>query len=222
MAFSFDRNVAKVGNPTGVKLPIDQTTGLISPISPENTVRGMGAKTSGEVDQWVFGAGAGPAFTFEAFERRLRVRPSVEWMRQEIRVSGVLNKTFQTDTGETAAQQPGDPTTGPTTQQFPADFLDPITIRSQDTQFFNGIGPGLELEMDAARAGPVMLSLFLSGQAYKMLGDLSVHLEGQSVVPAQAPYTDEDQSVNAGFDFHLHSWAYHGGLGLRFRWLPGD
>jgi hypothetical protein len=101
-------------------------------------------------------------------------------------------------------------------------FLDPITVRARDTQVFNGIGAGLELEMDAARAGPVMLSLFLGGQTYKMLGDLDVNLVGTSVVPAQPPYTTTDQTVSANFDFHIHSWSYRGGVGLRFRWLPED
>ena len=55
-----------------------------------------------------------------------------------------------------------------------------------------------------------------------MLGNLDVNLTGQTVVPVQAPYTTQEQTVEANFDFHIHSWAYHGGAGLRFRWLPED
>src|SRR5262249_33135129 len=173
MAVSFDRNVAKQGSPTGAVIPV-------SPLAPEVETRGLGAKTSGQVERWVFGAGAGPAFTFEAFERRMRVRPSVEWMREQIQVSGVLNKAYQVDTGQTFGNDVGARGSGPLTQQINAQYLDPITIRARQVQPFSGIGPGLELEMDAGHAGPVMLSLFLGGPAYRMLGDLHLQCTGQT------------------------------------------
>jgi len=216
LAFSFDRNVAKQGTPTGAVIPV-------GPITPEVEVRGTGAKTSGEVQTPLYSAGAGPAFTFEFLERRMRLRPSFEWMREEIQVSGVLNKTFQVDTGQQQSIQVGaGGANRPLSPLVNAVYLNQIEVRAQDTQAFNGIGGGLELEMDAARAGPVVLSLFLGGQAYKMLGNLDVNLTGQTVVPVQAPYTTQEQTVEANFDFHIHSWAYHGGAGLRFRWLPED
>ena len=219
LAFAFDRNVAKQGTPTGAVIPV-------GPITPEVEIRGLGSKTSGQVKTLVYGAGGGPAFTFEAFERRLRVRPSVEWMRQEMQVSGVMNKAFQADTGQQQGLDPGLPGGG-LTPLLNAVYLQPITLRARDTHVYHGIGPGLEVEMDAARAGPVVLSLFLGGTAYRMLGDLDVHLQANGVVPAQTGpqgqvFTATDQPISADFDFNIHSWAYRGGVGMRFRWLPED
>jgi hypothetical protein len=104
----------------------------------------------------------------------------------------------------------------------PAVYLPTIELASEDTLTTYGIGPGLELEMDAARAGPFVLSVFLGGQAYRMLGDRDVNLMDSAMVdvPDQNPNTPATQEVSAKWDFHKHAWSYRGGLGLRFRWLP--
>jgi hypothetical protein len=207
-AFSFDRNTAKEGIPGDVEFP---APGLRF---GEGEIKGIGSKTSGEVQTLVLSAGLGTAFTLDAFERRLRIKPSLEWMRQEIKVSGQMVRVYRKDTGTG---------TGTGTPQPAASFFlqEPIDLQTDDTLPFHGIGPGLEVEMDAGRAGPVVLSLFLSGQAYYMLGDREVHLTGTDQItdPAMVPNT---QSVSADFDFNIHQWSYQGGLGIRFRWVPED
>jgi hypothetical protein len=208
-AFSFDRNTAKEGIPGEVEYPAPAAR------VGEGEIKGIGSKTSGEVQTLVLSAGLGTAFTLDAFERRLRIKPSVEWMRQQIKVSGRMVRVYRNDTG-TNGNSPSD------THPAASFFLDePIDIQASDTRPFHGIGPGLEVEMDAGRAGPVVLSVFVAGQAYYMLGDRKVHLTGSDTItdPSMVPNT---QTVSADFDFNIHQWSYQGGLGLRFRWVPED
>jgi hypothetical protein len=215
-AFSFTRNVAKEGIPGAIQFP---TQGLDANGQPEGLslaneaeLKGIGSRTSGEVKHPVFSAGFGTAFTLDALERRLRIKPSFEWMRQEIEVTGELVRLYRKDTGRSQ---------GPLLPPESFFLEEPIHLQASDTRAFHGIGPGLEVEMDAGRAGPVALTLFVSGQAYYMLGDLDVHLlESQEISdPSMVPNT---QTVSADFDFNLHQWSYQGGLGIRFRWLPED
>jgi hypothetical protein len=67
-----------------------------------------------------------------------------------------------------------------------------------------------------------MLSVFVGGQAYRMLGDRDVNLMDSAMVdvPDDNPSTPATQEVSAKWEFHKHAWSYRGGLGLRFRWLP--
>ena len=218
LAFAFDRPVALASVPNDVVFPTPR------PVNTEILVKGVGARTSGEVQTLLLSGGIGAAFTVDAWERRLRIKPSFEYMREEIQVSGRLTRGFRKDTGlfrnQNFGRPPGGPgNTGPVDQ--PALFLAPINIEAEETKPFHGIGPGLELEMDAARAGPLMLSVFLTGRAYKMLGDLALDIEGSDTITDPA-LVGGTQTVSAQFKFNIHSWSYLGGLGLRFRWLPED
>jgi hypothetical protein len=234
-AFSFVRNVAKEGVPGGIEYPSPQRVNSSDPNSPigppdlppgstliktapnttEGSIPGIGSSTAGEVQTLVASAGLGVAFTIDAMERRIRIKPSVEYMREEIEVTGRLVRAYQVDTGLLKDAVPGAPLINGV-------YLDTIDLQAAKTRPFYGIGPGLEIEMDAARGGPVVLSLFASGQAYYMLGDLDVHMRAEQDVLADGTYVVTDQTVDADWDFHIHQWAYRGGVGLRFRWLPED
>jgi hypothetical protein len=228
LAFAFDRDVAKEGVPNGVgtieppsnpslnpPLPPGSEGVLLFPQNPlvsEAAIIGQGSKTSGEVNTLIASAGVGVAFTVDALERRLRIRPSIEWMRQEIDVTGRVVRVYRADTGLNIAGLP----------QVNSVMLAPIDMDAEKARHFYGLGPGLEVEMDAARAGPLMLSLFASGQAYRMLGDTEVQMRASQDVEADGTYVLTDQTVEAEWSFHVHDWAYRGGVGLRFRWLPED
>jgi hypothetical protein len=233
-AFAFERSVAKEGVPAGLKfpsptrvdptdpnspiappaLPPDSELVLSGPLVTEGQIQGIGSETTGTVQSVVGSAGFGAAFTVDVGERRLRIKPSVEWMREEIEVRGKLIRAYQVDSGSLLNAAAG-------VVNVNSVYL-PIDLRNSKTRPFNGIGPGLEIEMDAARTGPIVLSLFASGQAYKMLGDRDVELGAQTTIEADGTYILTDQVVGADWDFHIHSWSYQGGVGLRFRWLPED
>jgi len=215
LGFAFDRNVAKEGVPDGAEIP-----NPVPPVYTEGQVKGVGSKTAGEVKTLIFSGGLGTALNIEMWERPLRIKPSFEFIRQEVNVTGRLTRAFRKNTGLRQTFLTNPPAAPLFTTPAAAAFI-PIDLEASETKTYYGIGPGLELEMDAARAGPVMLTVFLSGQAYKMLGDPDVQLQASQVIndPALVP---NNQTVSASFDFTLHSWAYRGGVGLRFRWLPED
>jgi hypothetical protein len=206
LAFSQVRSVGREGVPDGASFPPPGETEL--PIEAE--VNGIGSITTAEVKTLLVSGGLGVAFTVDAWERRLRIKPSFEYMREKIEVTGKLIRAFRQDTGRT----------GP--PLIPSVFLPTIELESKDELTSYGIGPGLELEMDAGRAGPIMFSVFVSGQAYRMLGDRDVNLQQteQIQVPDENPTTPAVQDVSAEWTFHKHAWSYRGGLGVRFRWLP--
>jgi hypothetical protein len=220
LGFSVTRSVGREGIPETVEFPPEALT----PFPSEVEVKGVGSKTETEVKTLLVSGGMGVAFTLDAWDRRLRIKPSFEYMRETIKVSGRLTRAFRQDTG-LSAQPVRNPNPPPAFILLPAIsdvWLPPIQLESSDEITNYGIGPGLEVEMDTARAGPVMLSIFVSGQAYRMLGKRDLELEdtAEVQVPDDNASTPATQTVSAEWDFHKHAWSYRGGLGVRFRWLP--
>jgi hypothetical protein len=185
-SFGFTRDVAKEGSPD----TMEAAPGVA--FLQEQAILGQGSETSAEVKPLLVTAGAGVAFTVDAWGRRFRIKPSFEYLREEIEVKGTVNRAVKIN----------DPATSI------ADFR-LIELRGSTRDYFHGIGPGLELEADAARTGPVMLTLFVAGKAYAFLGDLEMTT------------SDSDADGNtAHWRFEKNRWAFKGGVGLRFRWLP--
>ena len=46
-------------------------------------MNGQGSRAKLQVRRWVFGAGAGVAFTASVFDRTLRLKPSIEYFRRK-------------------------------------------------------------------------------------------------------------------------------------------
>jgi len=217
-SFSFQWSVAKQGAPA-------KMGSMTQPLgTSEGRIDGQGSETQSQLDTWVYGAGLGAAFTFNLGERRLRIKPSAEYTQYDTTVTGALNRAYTIDNGRSATNNSGPavqnffPGTYPEYPSLPVQFL-PVVVSASKTQTYHGIGPGLELEMDAARAGPIMLALFLQGQAYYMLDNNDVTFTGRTTLTD--PHVQPNpQTVDAQFSYHQHTWTYSGGLGLRFRWNP--
>jgi len=184
-SFGFDYDVAKEGTP-GALVPPTQPT-------QESAVPGQGSVTSAELELLVVTAGAGLAFTLEGFGQRFRIKPSFEYLREEIEVKGQVSRAMALSTGPTTDYRL-------------------IEMSGRDSKTYHGIGPGLELEMDTRRAGPFMLTLFLSGQAYHLLGDREIAFSSS--------YSDAIGTESATWTFEPDPWAFRGSVGLRFRWIP--
>ena len=132
------------------------------------------------------------AFTLEWGERRIRIKPSVEWMREKIETTGEVRRAVP------LVGVPGDP----------SDFRE-IVLSGSDSKVYHGIGPGLEVETEPVRPGPFMMTVYLSAQAYSFLGDLDI------------TFSDVNEFGEfADWKFEKNRWAYRGGVGLRFRWQP--
>jgi hypothetical protein len=190
-SFAFTRDVAKEGSPGEFEV----SPNVVYPT--QETIRGQGSATTAEVKPLLISAGAGVAFTVDAWERRLRVKPSVEYMREEIEATGVLHR---------AARTRVDPP--PTVDEFPEGFR-LIELSGDKKQVFHGIGPGLEIEADTGRAGPLILTVYLAGQAYAFLGDLEMEFSDTN-----------EYGETATWRFEKDRWGYRAGVGVRFRWVP--
>ena len=75
------------------------------------------------------------------------------------------------------------------------------------------------MELDTARIGPFMLSLFTSGRGVKVLGDRKVEWSASTTVtnPAMIPNTT---TFDAQWEFEKKPWIFGGSVGFRFRWVP--
>ena len=188
VAFDSDRRLALEGNPGPLVFP------SISGLTPIAAVKGQGSSTRSKLEPLLVTAGAGLSFEFSLWGRALRLKPSFEYFRQEMKITSLLSS---------------------------AETLQPngicpcrsVSLAATDKQVSHGIGPGLELELDAARAGPVALTLFVSTQAYRLLNGrtLHAHREGTWTTGQPASVTGEAR---------LAPWVYRAGVGLRLRWAP--
>jgi hypothetical protein len=189
-AFSASYSVAREGAPGELIVPPN--------VRNEQLVQGQGSDARVEVKPLVVSAGLGVAFTVDAWERRLRIKPSFEYLRETIELTGVVDRAANTFDGQNRS-------------------VTLIRMSGSAEETYHGIGPGLELEMDTVRTGPLMLTLFLSGQAYRFLGHRPI------VATDSFEIDDQElgqQTVNARWTFDKDAWGGRVALGLRFRWLP--
>lgn len=184
--FGFRRDVAKEGSPGEFRFPDENP----ADITNDQVVGGQGSVTRGDPQPLLVTAGAGVAFTLESMGRRIRIRPSVEYLREELDVVGRVNRALIPPGGT-------------------LENVELIELTGSRSEVYHGLGPGLEIEADTARAGPVVLTLFVSGQAYRILGDRTTEFS-----------TTDGSGHVATWTFKKDAWSWRGGVGLRFRWLP--
>jgi hypothetical protein len=212
-AFGTDRDVAGEGDP---KSPLE------SPLPPgadntpygEDSVIGQGSVTSAEIDKFVYGAHAGIAFPVEIYGRALRIKPMFAWIRYDVDVSGkvVDAECLENIFGTTQCNE-----------NLASGFLrnspDGIVLRDDESDTFDGIGPGVDVEMDTGRFGPLGTSLFAGARLYKILGNRKIKLSDT------ASYDDVigQDETRARWSYEVDDWIYRIGIGIRFQWLgtPG-
>jgi hypothetical protein len=227
----------------------------------ENTILGQGAQTTAEIDTLVFGAAVGVAIPFRLRGHTLRVKPSLGWIRYKIEVEGRMVKAqcppYIPPRAELVSTSCidfdlfGPLIVPPPPFRLPDGTINPdwfygqpnlnyalqpgftreIVLGAQGSQHFNGIGGGVDLEMDVWRAGPFGVSLFLGGSFYRILGDRTLDLSDS----AEFDYTEKvrepddnydgtevslpENTFTANWSFEVDPWMYRAGLGLRFHWL---
>jgi hypothetical protein len=190
-ALGFSYDVAKEGDPGKLRAPE-------IPV-PEGEISGQGSVVEAEIDPLVLTSGLGVAFAVDVGEWHFRIKPSLEYMRQEVEVRGRLRRAVRL------------------TPPPPAATLDYrfIELGGGKSHTLHGLGPGLEFEVDAARVESFVISVFIGGQAYRMLGDRDVR-----ITDSQTSMAGTESAV---WRFEMEEWLYRGAMGVRFRWLPeGD
>jgi hypothetical protein len=180
----FERDLAKEGSPDTFVAP------TIPRFGDEALVQGQGSVTRAEPTDFQASAGIGFSITIDTEWRRIRVKPSFEYLVEEIEISGLVHRATSND---------------PAIPSF--NFF---AISGTEEKYFHGIGPGLEVEADIVRKGPLLLALTVSGGAYYILGDRDVVISS----------TDATGAESATWRYRKDAWTYRGHVGLRFRWAP--
>lgn len=201
-SFGVDRRVAREGDPSTISSPLPEgsPTGY-----DENAALGQGSETIARMGDYIYGAHAGVAIPFELMGRALRVRATVGWLRYEVDVDGIVTDAECTPRITTTECNPD-----------AGGFTRSVTLTGSTTEEFDGIGPGLDIEMDTGRFGPVGSSILLGVQAYRMIGDTDVEFSSPVVSVSDSLGNDQNQ---AHFGFEADEWMYRLGVGIRFSWL---
>jgi hypothetical protein len=236
--FASDREVALEGDPDCVRgpepdAPCASDPGGLSGVGfGEDGANGQGTSTTAKVGSLAFGASLGVAFPFQVRKRQLRIKPSVGWINYEVEAEG-----FVVDAACNPASRCNDVTT-PNPSPPPANLLNHGYLRetiltASDSQRFNGIGPGLDIEMDAGRFGPLGVSLFLGGGAYYIVGDRTLSFRAEKELfdqPRHNDVDDNDPSTDivfppgkgvGEFEVEVDPWMYRAHVGIRIQWLGG-
>jgi len=207
--FAADRDLAVEGNPSCIRGPepnapcASKPGGLSGTSFNAENANGQGSSLITQVDTLVFGANLGVAFPVEVLERQLRIKPSVGWISYEVEADGLVVDAAC-----------GDPNSIPPSTRC-NDFLREMTLAASDSQRFNGIGPGVDVEMDAGQLGPLGVSLFLGGRAYAIVGDRDMSFSDTKSYDDQLGTDD----ATALFEVKVDPWIFRAHVGIRFHYL---
>jgi hypothetical protein len=191
--FGTESNVASAGNPDGPNLPNRLEF-------PESAITGVGSRTTTEFGSVGFGAGAGIAFSGEVLGFGVRVKPSFQWTRFDLNVSGRVLDVIK--------------------PAFDDPFVRTVLIERRESRSFNGIGPGLELEFVAVSRPRFLVTVFGRVGAYRILGNRGFDFSGATTILDEGQGLPTD-TYTANFSADLAAWQYRGNVGIRFSWT-GD
>jgi len=213
-AFGFERRVAREGNPGTLASPIPANSQSTTPYS-ENFALGQGSETTAQVDTFVYGARAGVAFPLELFDRSFRLKPSVGWVHYKVDAKGQVSdaecETVPTPSGTNC------------NSQVPPGSLRAIQLSGSASERFDGIGGGLDLEMDTLRIGPLGSSLFIGAHAFRILGNREIAFGASASFPDSGAPGLGAATVSSFHRVELDAVMVRVGLGLRVHWLgAGD
>jgi hypothetical protein len=193
-SFGFERNLAGEASPGTFLVPPPREA---DNDVEEVTVKGQGSRARAQVRRLVLSAGGGVAFSLDLFERRVRIKPSFEYLREEIDLIGGLRRVVK-------LSAPVDPR-GPS----PLEGFRLVVLKASAKKRLDAIGPGLEIEADTLRMGPFLLSIYAAGRGYHFFGNLDDTLTATNEFGETATWT-----------FEKERWAWRAGVGLRFRLIP--
>ena len=208
-AFAFERNLAGTGSPGRFQGPefFPATNNDVE----ELAIRGQGTRTRWQLNRDIWSAGGGIALTTNWFQRTIRIKPSLEWIHFDQDFIGVVHRAvkMKTPSQPQTVQNPGTPD-----WRAQVDFTDissfrQIALTRVETHDFDGIGPGLEIEVDTVRLGPFKSSVFALGRGYHLLGDLDQRFSAINEFGETATWT-----------FEPEQWMWRAGVGFRLRWVP--
>jgi hypothetical protein len=194
--FGVERDIAKEGTEGAFAVPAPPNFPGAPPFTVaglESLVRGQGSRVTVETSNLFLGAGIGAGFELELGGRTVRLKPSLQYLWEEIEADGVVQRAVLLQ----------NPVMVPPTGL--GDFR-LITLRSSETQAFHALGPALELEFDLTRKGSWVMSVFAGGGADFFLGDREMEWTASNPMGESATFSVERDAI-----------SYRGGIGLRIR-----
>jgi hypothetical protein len=199
VAFGFERSLAREGDPGAFIFPEVVNAPPAGAVVTPSEVSGRGSYTRAQVQPLLVFAGAGIAIGFEVWDRRVRIKPTIEYRRDEVELRGLVTEV-----------------TGSRTV-FPDGSINPdfrqIRIDSRDSKYFHSLGPGIEAELETSRVSDFVVSMFVSARAWSVIGDPEIEVRGQC-----CSSTGPEES--ARWSYERDRWSYASTVGVRFRWSP--
>jgi len=202
LAFDTEEPVATEGDPGPIKINSVGNTGVVSPVVGSE---GQGSATRVEAQSPIVSAGLGLAFELSLWDRKLRIKPSVEWEWQEDQLRQLIGAVESNGTNPASCNMPSCRTL----------FLDETA-----KQGFHSIGPGLELEIESTRIGDTVLTVYASGRAYHLLGSRGFELENFGIWKTNGVRQAGRRPTKLTSTYERDPWHFSIGVGLRFLWRP--
>ncbi len=177
----------------------------------EDSLVGQGTRTTAQIGNYMFGVNLGAAFPVQLGKRQLRIKPSVGWINYQVEAKGKFVK------GYCYGLNPPNIRTQcvDSTALMNTGFLRDFTYSGTANKRFNGIGPGLDVEMDTGHFGPIGSAIFVGARAYYIIGDRKISFTGSQtandVLGMDTATTD--------FEVEVDPWMFRAHLGMRFQWL---
>jgi len=207
LVFGVRRKLAGTGSPGRLGPPPPTSGGLPTNFS-EDTITGQGSRAYWELQSPIIAAGTGLAFSFDVWGRRIRIKPSFEYMLQEAELEGVALRAVQLR-GSLNPRPDG------------IEDYRLLSFQANKRVTHHGLGGGIEVEADTSRLGPFVLSVFIGGRVYRLLGDLDETLSSnKNLAGPSFEQPDGTRPEQATWHFEPENLVWRGGVGLRFRFLP--
>jgi hypothetical protein len=196
----------------------------------DKEANGQGMRINAQVDELMFGAKAGVAFAFELRGREVRIKPSAGWIHYKVGVKGTMVDAtcravpvfMQPDASRCTNTYNLDGTLNPATPN-PNGFFRESIVSGHDSGVFDGVGPGVDLEMDTGRFGPLGAAVFLGFHAYYIPGDRDIYFTSSASFSdqfsASSSYPSGADTDTAQWRVRVAPWLYRAGVGVRFQWL---
>jgi hypothetical protein len=209
--FAPDRHLALEGDPGCVRgekpdAPCAQDGGEAF---GEDEANGEGSRTSARVDTLVYGANLGVAFPVRVGKRQLRIKPSVGWINFKLEAEGLVVDAACNPVDGCIVDKENDP---------PGITLRERTLTASGSQRFNGLGPGLDVEMNTGRFGPIGSSLFLGARAYRILDNRTLSIRAEKRLEDNTALFVPETDIGR-FKVEVDPWMFRAHLGIRLYWL---
>ncbi len=174
--------------------------------SVPEAIENIGSAVRVQAKNWILNGGVGVLLELEALDRKIYLRPSLEWTYRKDEVRAILGG-------------------GEAESLTSAGLCNPcrtLFIEAETEKGYHSLGGGLEAEVDGTRVGDFELRFYLSGRFYRVLGDrkTSLSASGSWVRSDGLPTSRPDTVFDV--EYERDPWHYRFGAGIRLLWMPEE